>query len=123
MNKYRSVALALLLLVVALVVLTQLPLMISITILLIWAFVSVGELAVDGYARLFAGLGLALFAGWRIIVLLPIYLGPSGLVQYGQYMMEAQFLAVMVLFAVAIGLGYAGARSLYKANATKVQPE
>ena len=123
MNRYRSVALALLLLVLALVVLSRIPLMISVPILLIWPFVSMGELVVDGYARFFAGLGLALFAGWRIVVLLPIYIGPSGLVQYGQYMMEAQFLVVMVLFVVAIGLGYAGARSLYKASTTKEQPE
>lgn len=122
MNRYQSTALALLLLVAAVAVLWQLPLIVSVPILLIWPFVSLGNLVVDGYARFFAGLGLALFAGWRIVVMLPMYLGPSGLVEYGQYMMEAQFMAIVVLFAVALGLAYAGVRSLRKPRVAREQP-
>ena len=122
MNRYQSTALALLLLVAAVAVLSQLPLIVSVPILLIWPFVSLGHLVVDGYARFFAGLGLALFAGWRIVVMLPMYLGPSGLVEYGQYMMEAQFMANVVLFAVALGLAYAGVRSLRKPRVSREQP-
>lgn len=109
--------------VAVLALLSQLPLIVSVPILMIWPFVSVGELVVDGYARLLVGSGLMLFAGWRIAVLLPVYFGPSELVQYGQYMTEAQLLVVLVLFAVAVGLGYAGARSLQKARASQAQTE
>ena len=116
MNRYQSVALALLLIVAALGVLSQLPLIVSVPLLIIWPFVSVDQLVIDGYARFLAGSGLVLFAGWRIAVLLPVYLGPSGLVEYGQYMTESQFMALVVLFAVAFGLAYAGARSLRKAR-------
>ena len=123
MNKYRSVALAAFFTVAVLALLSQLPLIVSVPILMIWPFVSVGELVVDGYARLLVGSGLMLFAGWRIAVLLPVYFGPSELVQYGQYMTEAQLLVVLVLFAVAVGLGYAGARSLQKARASQAQTE
>ena len=123
MKKYRSVALAAFFTVAALALLSQFPLIVSVPMLMIWPFVSVGELVVDGYARFLVGLGLTLYAGWRITVLLPVYFGPSDLVQYGQYMTEAQLLVVLVLFAVAIGLGYAGARSLHKTRTSRAQTE
>ena len=123
MSRFWSIAIALLSLAVLLAVISQIPFILSIPILFLWTFVSIGELVVDGYMRLLAGSGLALFAGWRVIMLLPSYFGQSDLVPYGQYMMEAQFLAAVFFFAGAVGLVYAGVRSLRKSNTPQVRTE
>ena len=114
MSKYKPIALSLLFLIIALPMLSQFPLIISIPIILIWPFISIGTLIVDGYARLIAGAGLAIFSGWKIVALLPKYIGASDLVQYGEYMMKAQFHVVVIVFIISIGLSYAGFRSLNK---------
>ena len=123
MSRFWSIAIALLSLAVLLFVISRVPLILSVTILFLWTFVSIGELVVDGYMRLLAGSVLALYAGWRVIVLLPVYFGQSDLVPYAQYMMEAQFWVVVVYFAGAVGLVYAGVRSLRKSNTPQVPTE
>lgn len=119
MNPYRSSIIALLLLAAALAVLSQLPVIVSVPVLLLWPFVSVGQPVIDGHARLAVGSLLVLFSGWRLAVLLPGYLGRADLVAYGQFMMEARFLVILVLFIVSLVLCYAGARSLYKLRASR----
>ena len=118
MNKCKSIALSLLFLIIVLTMLSQLPLIVGIPIILIWPFISIGTLIVDGYARLIAGASIAIFTGWKTVELLPKYIGTSGLVQYGEYMVKAQFHVVVIVFIISIGLSYAGVRSLNKEKTT-----
>jgi hypothetical protein len=84
------------------------PLMLSAPALLIWSFLPPKPARPDAYVRISAALVLIAINAWLLGAILPTYLGRSGLVQYGAFMVEAGFeitIASIVLAALLAGSG------------------
>lgn len=99
-----------------LIVLFYLPFILSLLLLLIWLFISIGQVVVDGYMKAIVGGILAGTIGWNTVALLPTFLGHSDYVQYAGFMIEAQFFVGLAATLAAFALFGVGLRALLKAR-------